>query len=147
MIWVAGLLILCIPLAGVYALVHLTQRALGRVPSRVVSLGMTLVAAGFLVTLATTLVPVEITPQNARTAEFGYPFHFVTADTALTPPEGETARVGYDPNEYPADVHVPQFLASWAVVTAALLLPLLLFAAARRRARGRPLRPSARRSA
>jgi hypothetical protein len=142
--WVGLLLILCFPLMGVYVLVHLTRRAAVKQPSRLLSLALTLVVAAFLVTLATTLVAVEITPQNGSAAEFGYPFHFVTADTALTPPEGETAHVGYDAWEYPADFHLPQFLASWAVVTAILLSPLMLLAAARRRARGRPLRPSAR---
>jgi hypothetical protein len=145
--WVGFVLILCIPLTGVYGFIQLTQRAAGKQPSRFLSLGLTLVVGAFLVTLVTTFVPVEITPKNSRAADFGYPFPFVTADTALTPPEGETAEVGYNPWEYPAEFHTPQFLASWALVTAALLVPLLLFAAARRRARGRPLRPSVRPSA
>ena len=144
MAWVSLILILCIPLAGVYALIQLTQRAAAKQPSRLLSLGLTLVVGAFLVTLVTSLVPVEITPESSR-ADFGFPFRFVTADTGLTPPLGATSQVGYDPWEhYSEDFHAAQFLASWAVVSAVLLLPLLLLVLARRRARGRPLRPSAR---
>jgi hypothetical protein len=145
--WVGLFIILCIPLTGVYGLVQLTQREAGKQPSRLLSLGLTLVVGAFLVTLVTSLVPVEITPQNSR-ADFGFPFRFVTADTGLTPPQGETSEVGYDPWEhYAEDFHTAQFLASWALVSAALLVPLVLLVLARRRARGRPPRPCARPSA
>jgi len=158
---VVGLLLLLLtPFAALYAVIHATRRAMRGLhdvppgtrpegleePSRAVSLGWTLAAAAFVFTLTTTFVPVEITAENSRAADFGHPFRFVTADTALSPPQGETARVGYDPWEYRADFHVGPFLASWAVVSAILLLPLVLISAARRPTRARPLRLSARRS-
>jgi hypothetical protein len=104
----------------------------------------TLLAASFLFTFVSSFIPVEVTAENASAAEFGYPIQFVTADTGLSPPPGETSHVGWDFMEYPADFHWPQFFASWAIVGGSALLAFSLLVAAQRRARSRPLRPSAR---
>jgi hypothetical protein len=101
-------------------------------------------AVGLVCTFATLLLPSEVTAENARAAEFGYPVAYLTADTALTPPPGWSGLVSYDPNEYPADFHWARFCLAWAVVTSLLAGLLLLIAGARRRVRGRPPRPHAR---
>lgn len=101
-------------------------------------------AIGFVCTFATLLLPSEVTSENARAAEFGYPVAFVTADTALTPPPGWSGFVSYDPNEYPADFHWFWFGLAWLVLTSVLAGLYLVIALTGRRARGRPPRPYAR---
>jgi len=70
---------------------------------------------GLVCTFATLVLPSEVTSGNARSAEFGYPVAFVTADTGLTPPPGSSGFVTYDPNEYPADFHWLAFGLAWLV--------------------------------
>lgn len=105
-------------------------------------LAFVLTTLAFFCTLATLAIPVEVESRaEACAVDFGYPIHFVTADTALTPPPGSWV-AHYDPWEYPADFHWGRFFASWASV--ALLVSSPFMVGARRRARGRLRRPSAR---
>jgi hypothetical protein len=55
-----------------------------------VSAGVVIIVAviGLVCTFATVLLPSEVTSENARAAEFGYPVAFVPADTALDEPPG-----------------------------------------------------------
>ena len=93
-----------------------------------------------------------------RVAHFGWPFRFATADMedpgafpyAAMSADGKVA-LGSDPAwnpwEIPTEFDDLQLRRSWAAnfsVLASLSLMLWLLVAARRRARGRPLRPSAR---
>lgn len=104
--------------------------------------GVVVAAVGLVCTSATLLLPSEVTSENARAAEFGYPVAFVTADTALTPPPGWSGFVSYDPNEHPADFHWLWFGLAWLILTSVLAALYLLGASARRRGGGRSPRPS-----
>jgi hypothetical protein len=103
-----------------------------------------LVGVSFIGTLATLALPVGVTPKNARAADFGYPISFATADTGLTPPAGWHGTVQYDLKDYPTDFHWEWFAISWALVAGVLAGFVTLVGAARRRARARPPRPTAR---